>query len=202
MTLGILAHSEFSRIHGRHLMATVSTWAMNPDDVTSGLLVLHHQAEVVTDTMSKQQFNINEASKLCGLSPSVLRIWELRYKWPRPARKANGYRTFTAAMIADLKWAAGRIADGKPISELVHEGKLVRDDPPKRKRPSPGASLDFSSIAPPTSTEGLRLRERLETAIRAGDAGQIALVQSMAARLRPTEREAAVTAVLRVAEIR
>ena len=50
--------------------------------------------------------------------------------------------------------------------------------------------------------EGRQLRERLEVAINAGDQGQIALVQSQAARLRPAEREAAVTAVLRVASSR
>ena len=148
--------------------------------------------------MTNLQFNITEASKLCGLSASVLRIWELRYKWPKPARKANGYRTYGATIIKDLQWAAGRIADGKAISELIIDGELVRDDPPPRKKPAPGAGIDFSAIALPTTPEGRRLRERLEAAIRAGDDGQIALVRSMAARLRPAERDAAVAAVLRL----
>ena len=147
--------------------------------------------------MSTKQFNINQASQLTGLSPSVLRIWELRYHWPKPARKSNGYRTYKPALIEDLKWVADRIAHGKTIRELVCEGKLVRDELPKRKKRTPSAGFDFSSIAPPTTTEGRLLRERLENAIRTGDNGQIALVQSMAVRLRPDEREAAVTAVLR-----
>ncbi len=151
--------------------------------------------------MTTKLFTIKEASEQTGLSPSILRIWELRYKWPRPARKANGYRAYTPAIVEDLKWAAGRVADGKAISELIHEGKLVRDDPPRRKKPSPAAGIDFSSITPPTTAEGRRLRERLEAAIRAGDDGQVALVQSMGARLRPTERETAVTAVLRAARM-
>ena len=135
--------------------------------------------------MSNQQLDITEASKLCGISPSVLRIWELRYKWPKPARKSNGYRVYESAIIEDLKWVAGRIADGKVIGELICDGDLVRDDPPLRKKVDPGAGLDFSSIALPATVEGLRLRERLESAIRAGDEGQIAMAQSMAARLRP-----------------
>ena len=160
-----------------------------------------HQSSATIDTMATKQFNINEASKLTGLSPSVLRIWELRYKWPRPARKANGYRTYTEANIADLKWAASRVADGKLIGELIHEGELVRDDPPPRKK-APIVIVDFSSVSQPTTPEGRRLRERLEVAINAGDQGQIALVKSQAARLRPSERESAVEAVLRVAVAR
>lgn len=148
--------------------------------------------------MSTKQFNINQASQLTGLSPSVLRIWELRYHWPKPARKSNGYRIYKPALIEDLKWVADRIAHGKTIRELVCEGKLVRDELPKRKKRTPSAGFDFSSIAPPTTSEGLLLRERLENAIRIGDSGQVALVQSMAVRLRPDEREAAVNAVLRV----
>ena len=187
-----------------YMDAAVSARPWTRIDVAGGFPGGQPQSSATTDAMAtKQQFNINEASKLCCLSALVLRIWELRYHWPKPARKANGYRTYEATLIKDLQWAAGRIADGKVISELIIDGELVRDDPPPRKKPAPGAGLDFSAIAQPTTPEGRRLRERLETAIRAGDDGQIALVKSMAARLRPAEREAAVTAVLRLAsEIR
>ena len=147
--------------------------------------------------MATKHFDINQASQLTGLTPSVLRIWELRYHWPKPARKSNGYRTYKASLIEDLKWVAGRIADGKTIRELVCEGKLVRESQPKRKKRPISAGFNFSAVPSPTTPEGCVLRERLEVALRTSDSGQVALIQSMAVRLRPTEREAAVTAVLR-----
>ena len=56
--------------------------------------------------------NINEASQACGLSPSVLRIWELRYGWPNPRRKANGYRSYSPHLVEDLKRIAKLIEEG------------------------------------------------------------------------------------------
>ena len=102
----------------------------------------------------------------------VLRNWELRYQWPCPARHANGYRTYSATLIEELRWVADRLSDGNAIGSLIREGRLVRDDPPHPKKPPKGAGIDFSSLAPPTTTEGRSLRKRLEGAIRAGDDGQ------------------------------
>ena len=95
-------------------------------------------------------------------------------------------------------WVAGKIAEGKTIRDLINEGKLVRDDPRRKSRVAEKVTFDFSTIPLPKSSEGRNLRERLERAIRAGDQGQIALVRSQAARLRPSEREIAVEAIIRV----
>jgi hypothetical protein len=93
------------------------------------------------------------------------------------------------------------IAAGKTMRELINDdGNLISGKKPEKKMSL--TLFDFSSVALPVTAEGLRLRERLEVAIRAGDDGQIALVKSMAARLRPAEREAAVTAVLCLAAAR
>ena len=105
----------------------------------------------------------------------------------------------SATLIEKLRWVNDRLAEGKAIGSLICDGRLVQDDPPQRNKPAKGAGIDFSSLAAPTTAEGRRLRKQLEDAIRAGDDGQIALVQSLAVRLRPGEREAAVTAVLRAA---
>ena len=40
----------------------------------------------------KTQFSIQEAGKACELNPSVLRIWEARYGWPKPQLRKHGYR--------------------------------------------------------------------------------------------------------------
>jgi len=72
--------------------------------------------------MNQKPVNINEASKLCGLSPSVLRIWELRYGWPGPKRKPNGYRSYSSHQIDELKRMADLVKSGMPISSLIVDG--------------------------------------------------------------------------------
>lgn len=71
---------------------------------------------------SKETMNINEASKACGLSPSVLRIWELRYGWPSPKRKSNGYRAYNQHQVGELKRVAELVKSGTPISALIIDG--------------------------------------------------------------------------------
>lgn len=70
----------------------------------------------------KSLLNINEASKLCGLSPSVLRIWELRYGWPNPKRQPNGYRVYSLGQVQELKRMAELVRSGTPVSSLIVEG--------------------------------------------------------------------------------
>jgi DNA-binding transcriptional MerR regulator len=149
---------------------------------------------------TKKPFNIKETSTITGLSPSVLRIWELRYGWPKPTRRANGYRIYSAALIEDLQWVVGRLAEGKSIRELIDDdGKLLNNKMPKTKKKASTLRLDFSAIPMPATPEGLQLREQVEHAIRIGDEGKITLLQSVAVRLRPAERELAITLLLSAA---
>lgn len=66
--------------------------------------------------------NINQASKASGLSPSVLRIWELRYGWPSPKRKPNGYRTYSIPQVEDLCRISELVKHGMSISQLIYDG--------------------------------------------------------------------------------
>ncbi len=66
--------------------------------------------------------NIKDTSKLTGLSPSVLRIWELRYGWPCPKRKPNGYRSYQQHQVDELKRIAQLVKEGTPISALIVDG--------------------------------------------------------------------------------
>jgi len=155
----------------------------------------HH---IMTD--QQPPLTINKAAKLLGISPSVLRIWEMRYNWPKPLRhKGNSYRLYDAAAIDDLQWVVERIATGAVISELINDGKVTRDRSREVVADRTWKSLDFSGIPQPETEEGRRIRVQLEAAIRNGNAGERALAQSMAARLRPSEREKAVGAVLEMA---
>ena len=91
--------------------------------------------------------NINEASQACGLSPSVLRIWELRYGWPNPRRKANGYRSYSPHLVDDLKRIAKLIDEGTPIRQLIVDGlpqwPRGEDVPPPQPR-----TLDHTRTLP------------------------------------------------------
>lgn len=87
---------------------------------------------------------------------------------------------------------------GKTIRDLVHDGELVRDDlqdsPPSPRR----VSFDFSQIPLPLSTEARQLRQRLEIALNNDEQGKVAMLTSLAARLRPSERDAAAHALLKM----
>ncbi|MEK7415966.1 MAG: MerR family transcriptional regulator [Planctomycetota bacterium] len=81
-----------------------------------------HVTEFAPRAPAAQALNINEASKACGLSPSVLRIWELRYGWPSPRRRGNGYRAYMPNQVQDLIRVATLVRSGKAISELIVDG--------------------------------------------------------------------------------
>lgn len=117
--------------------------------------------KVSTSTVSKS-LNINEASKACGLSPSVLRIWELRYGWPNPKRKANGYRTYSPHLVDDLKRMANLVKQGTPIRQLVIDGLPQwpnEEDGEPRARPR---TIDRTRALPePAGREERALRNEL-----------------------------------------
>jgi DNA-binding transcriptional MerR regulator len=52
----------------------------------------------------------------------VLRIWELRYGWPNPRRRANGYRAYTAHQVQELKRVAQLVKTGTSISQMIIDG--------------------------------------------------------------------------------
>jgi len=67
-------------------------------------------------------YSIKQASELAGLTASVLRIWELRYGWPRPHRKANGYRFYAQHQVDELLRIAAYVKEGVLISSLIKDG--------------------------------------------------------------------------------
>ncbi len=63
---------------------------------------------------------IREASRLTGIGASCLRMWELRYGWPKPHKHANGYRFFTASQVRQIQEAKTLMdVDGLSISQLI-----------------------------------------------------------------------------------
>ncbi len=67
-------------------------------------------------------FSIKEVSLRTGISSSALRIWEHRYDWPRPQRKANGYRAYNRQQLDDLIRVQDLLQQGYSISEIIKGG--------------------------------------------------------------------------------
>ena len=66
-------------------------------------------------------FNISAVERDTGLSKDLLRMWERRYGYPRPARDAAGERQYSPADVAKLR-AIKRLMDvGLRPGKLVHE---------------------------------------------------------------------------------
>ena len=71
---------------------------------------------------------IKSVAAVCGLTPSVLRIWEARYGWPVPQRHLhNNYRAYDARTIFLLKCVGQMVKDGIPPGRIL--GNLVNGEP-------------------------------------------------------------------------
>lgn len=153
---------------------------------------------------SAQALNINDASKSCGLSPSVLRIWELRYGWPSPRRRANGYRAYTAHQVQELKRVAQLVKTGTPISQLIVDG-LPRF-PADGSLPQPPRGLPRTKAL--TRSRDPRIKETQDAVIEALDTRNAPAAQERLQRavwtLRPADEPAAalVPVLLGVCEAR
>lgn len=135
-------------------------------------------------------FNINEASKECDLSPSVLRIWELRYGWPNPRRRPNGYRAYSQHLIDDLKRISKLVKSGIPIRELIVDGlpRWPMDEEQAQPR-----TIDRTRGLPcPPDRTAAELQKEFLAAVEHRSGGQTrALLQRATYQLRPRDEAAA-----------
>jgi MerR family transcriptional regulator, light-induced transcriptional regulator len=66
-------------------------------------------------------FNISAVERETGLSKDLLRMWERRYGFPRPARDTGGERQYTTAEVSKLR-AIKRLMDvGMRPGKIVHQ---------------------------------------------------------------------------------
>ncbi len=160
--------------------------------------------QITAPSLSQQSLNINEASKACGLSPSVLRIWELRYGWPSPRRKANGYRAYHPHQVQELRRVADLVRAGMPISSLIVDG-LPRW-PADLLRPASPRRLQITrSLAPPQAQGDAALHRDLVDALEARKGALVCeLLQRIFWSVRPADepRTALVPALVALAEHR
>jgi len=118
----------------------------------------------------KTQFSIQEAGKACDLNPSVLRIWEARYGWPKPQRRQNGYRIYDYQQIEELKRIAELVRQGHAISSLIKDGNPVI---PRQHAPMESPYARLGSLPLPIHGEARRFHADLLSALRHQQYGAI-----------------------------
>jgi DNA-binding transcriptional MerR regulator len=139
--------------------------------------------------------SIHAASKLCGLSPSVLRIWELRYGWPNPQRRPNGYRAYSRHLIEDLKKVAKMVQEGKPISEIIFDG-MPQFAPEPETVDAHRRAIDSTRQLPrPESRTAQRMQDTVFAALEQRSGGQLMeLMQRSSWELKPSDENLVVLA--------
>ncbi len=154
--------------------------------------------------MSSAQLSIHDAATMSGLNPSVIRVWENRYGWPSPRRQPNGYRTFTAHEVEDLKRVAALVKSGIPIRSLIEDG--LPKFPQTRDRQISRQELAVTRGLPATvGAESGALREALCRALEDRHDGHAQeIIQRACLELRPGDELTAVLipALIGLAELR
>jgi hypothetical protein len=153
------------------------------------------------DETTASGMSITQLAEHLGISAAVLRVWELRYGWPKPERQPNGFRFYPRPLIFILERVRDEIRLGKTIGELLcdtwWQQVFTTGAFPKPLTRAP-TEPSWSSLPLPASPRGRDIRERLQHALVANDERMIGWAVAMAEQLRPEEREYAVKAVLRM----
>ena len=82
---------------------------------------------------------IGELARRTGVSPELLRAWELRYRLLRPSRSAGGFRLYSAEDEARVRRMTTLIANGLSAAEAARQAVSLDDgaspaEPPIVKR--------------------------------------------------------------------
>ncbi len=69
------------------------------------------------------RYRMKAVSRMLGVRPELLRMWERRYPLFKPQRAGNRYREFDDEDIQLLRYICQQIAAGRSIGELAAEGR-------------------------------------------------------------------------------
>jgi DNA-binding transcriptional MerR regulator len=91
-----------------------------------------------------RRYRMKAVSRLTGVRPELLRMWERRYRLFKPGRANNRYREFDDEDVQLLLYIRQQIDQGRTIGELAAEGReaLLR-----RLAPAPAAAIQDSQEA-------------------------------------------------------
>ncbi|MBA3710754.1 MAG: MerR family transcriptional regulator [Planctomycetes bacterium] len=155
-------------------------------------------------TTTATNLNIKDTSKLTGLSPSVLRIWEVRYGWPCPKRKSNGYRSYQLHQVEELKRVADYVKAGNPISTLIVDG-LPRWPTAEATLPVSRKLVMARTVAAPANAVEASLQSELLDALETHATPMVRqLLQRIFWTVRPSDeaQTALVPTLIAIAELR
>jgi DNA-binding transcriptional MerR regulator/methylmalonyl-CoA mutase cobalamin-binding subunit len=114
-------------------------------------------------------FNISAVERDTGFSKDVLRMWERRYGFPKPARDDNGERQYTPGDVGKLR-AMKRLMDvgvrpGKIIALTLPELNAMADARAPARREDLPPSLEREVLAMLTSHDVGALQSTLATVL-------------------------------------
>ena len=89
-------------------------------------------------------YRIKAVSRMTGIRPELVRMWERRYGLFKPQRAGNRYREFDDEDVQLLLYLRQQIEQGRAIGELAAEGR----DALLRRMTPPSASPSESDPAP------------------------------------------------------
>jgi MerR family transcriptional regulator, light-induced transcriptional regulator len=69
------------------------------------------------------RYRIKAVSRMLGVRPELLRMWEKRYHLFKPQRAGNRYREFDDEDVQLLRYICQQIDQGRAIGELASEGR-------------------------------------------------------------------------------
>jgi DNA-binding transcriptional MerR regulator len=109
--------------------------------------------------------NISAVERETGLSKDVLRMWERRYGFPKPARDDNGERQYTAAETDKLR-AIKRLMDvglrpGKIIALSLGELNAMADARAPLRAYAPGGGADQDVVGMQRTHDAAELSQAL-----------------------------------------
>jgi MerR family transcriptional regulator, light-induced transcriptional regulator len=111
----------------------------------------------------RRGYSIRVASRLTGISPDKLRIWERRYGFPTPLRTATGLRVYSDDEVARLALIARAMEAGYRASDAI----AARPDDLKRFVAEAAESPEIAPAAPVHIEGVLRLlRDNQTEAVR------------------------------------
>jgi methanogenic corrinoid protein MtbC1 len=71
------------------------------------------------ETTGTERWSIGAVARATGLSPDTLRVWQRRYGFPVPRRRASGHRLYTAGDVRRLRRISEAIARGHRAGHVV-----------------------------------------------------------------------------------
>ncbi len=109
-------------------------------------------------------YRMKAVSRLTGIRPELLRMWEHRYRLFKPQRAGNRYREFDDEDVQLLLYLRQQIEQGRAIGELAAEGReaLLRQSMALTVAPSPERAQTPSCIDELLSYVHLLDKGRLE----------------------------------------